>query len=91
MLLTEIQQQQQHLQRIFLLLTQLEQMGDSLVYDPNICQQHKKILIIWYENQIEKIREELDEIMAGLFFFLFVFSFLFLGSNGDVFTPNRSK
>ena len=38
MFLTEIQQQQQHLQRIFQLLTQLEQMGDSIVYDPNICQ-----------------------------------------------------
>ena len=30
MLLTEIQQQQQHLQRSVLLLTQLEQMGDYL-------------------------------------------------------------
>ena len=41
-------------------------MGDSIVYDPNICQQHKTIFIIWYENQLEKIMEELDEIMAGL-------------------------
>ena len=64
--LTEIQQQQQHLQRIFQLLTQLEQMGNSIVNDPNICQQHKTILIIWYENQLEKIVEERDEIMAGL-------------------------
>ena len=41
-------------------------MGNSIVNDPNICQQHKTIFIIWYENQLEKTMEELDEIMAGL-------------------------
>ena len=56
---TEIQQQQQQLQRILQLLTQLEQMGDSIVFDPNICQQHKTIFIIWYENQLDKISKNL--------------------------------
>ena len=48
------------------MLIELEQMGDSIVYDPNICQTHKTIFIIWYENELKKIRQQLDEITAEL-------------------------
>ena len=66
-LIIEVQQQQ--LQIILQMLTELEQIGDSILYDPNICQTHQTMFIIWYENKLEKIRQQLDEITAELCFF----------------------
>ena len=63
-LIIEVQQQQ--LQIILQMLTELEQIGDSILYDPNICQTNQTMVIIWYENKLEKIRQQLDEITAEL-------------------------
>ena len=66
-MLPVIEAQQQQLQRILqMLIIELEEMSDSIVYDPNICQTHKTIFIIWYENELEKIRQQVDEIAAEL-------------------------
>ena len=65
-MLPVIEAQQQQLERILQMLIELEQMGDSIVYNPNICQTHKTIFIIWYENELKKIRQQLDEITAEL-------------------------
>ena len=88
---TEIQQQQQQLQRILQLLTQLEQMGDSIVFDPNICQQPKTIFIIWYENKLDKISQELDEIIEGLQFFFIWFFFRVMEMCLPQVDPNKAR
>ena len=63
------EKQQQQFQIILQMLTELEQIGDSILYDPNICQTNQTMFIIWYENKLEKIRQQLDEITAELCFF----------------------
>ena len=64
--LNETQQQQQQLQRILQLLIQLEQVGDLIVYNPNISYHQKAMFISWYENRLQKISQELHEITAEL-------------------------
>ena len=66
MLLNETQQQQQQLQRILQLLIQVEQVGDLIVYNPNISYHQKTMFISWYENRLQKISQELHEITAEL-------------------------
>ena len=60
------QQQQQELQRILQLLIQLEQMGDLIVYNPNISYHEKTTFISWYKNQLQKISQELEQITLEL-------------------------
>ena len=44
------------------ILTNIQAIADDIINNPNICNDHKAIFLIWYGVTLAKLKEDLEEM-----------------------------
>ena len=52
------------LAEIYKMLVNNQELGDAVIYNPDLDNNIKSVFLIWYQMKLTSLKEELDEITA---------------------------
>ena len=52
------------LAEIYKMLVSNQELGDAVIYNPDLDNNIKSVFLIWYQMKLTSLKEELDEITA---------------------------
>ena len=58
------QQISSRLAEIYQILVNIQELGDAVIYNPDLDNNIKSVFLIWYQMKLTSLKEELDEITA---------------------------
>ena len=58
------QQISSRLAEIYQMLVNIQELGDAVIYNPDLDNNIKSVFLIWYQMKLASLKEELDEITA---------------------------
>ena len=58
------QQISSRLAEIDQMLVNIQELGDAVIYNPDLDNNIKSVFVIWYQMKLTSLKEELDEITA---------------------------
>ena len=58
------QQISSRLAEIDQMLVNIQELGDAVIYNPDLDNNIKSVFLIWYQMKLTSLKEELDEITA---------------------------
>ena len=58
------QQISSRLAEIDQMLVNIQELGDAVIYNPDLDNTIKSVFLIWYQMKLTSLKEELDEITA---------------------------
>ena len=58
------QQISSRLAEIYQMLVNIQELGDAVIYNPDLDNNIKSVFLIWYQMKLTSLKEELDEITA---------------------------
>ena len=58
------QQISSRLAEIHQMLVNIQELGDAVIYNPDLDNNIKSVFLIWYQMKLTSLKEELDEITA---------------------------
>ena len=58
------QQISSRLAEIYQILVNIQELGDAVIYNPDLDNTIKSVFLIWYQMKLTSLKEQLDEITA---------------------------
>ena len=58
------QQISSRLAEIYQMLVNIQELGDAVIYNPDLDNNIKSVFLIWYQMKLTSLKEQLDEITA---------------------------
>ena len=58
------QQISSRLAEIYQILVNIQELGDAVIYNPDLDNNIKSVFLIWYQMKLTSLKEQLDEITA---------------------------
>ena len=58
------QQISSRLAEIHQMLVNIQELGDAVIYNPDLDNNIKSVFLIWYQMKLTSLKEEVDEITA---------------------------